>query len=235
MPSPGAGPSSFVVPRTPRGGGGFTKKHGIIAGVAAGTMIAVLLVLRTVLSLSGRPAEVSGHVVSEHLGVTMELAETWTHEPSKDDESSKLGFRRATSTYFQGVTPEDFLMQMTLVTLTPEEHPATDEDVRRIGQTEILQSATDRTCGPLAREGTVIRCVAKTTYKARSFAVLEEYFLAGSRVVFARALVEALVEAPTDAPKPGEIIRAGAREKPPIIAVVDEAKIQAILDSIEAK
>lgn len=210
-----------------------------IGAAAAGVLFLIgLVVARPSCIFPGPTAEVRGRHASEHLGVALTFPEPWMHEGRRDDDDRRGDWDRASSVFFQGVSVDEFAIQLTVVTLTSGGRPPTEDDLRSVGAAELAGVVDGRQCGPYDRYGTkAVRCTGLQTRGDRRFAMLEEYFTTGSRIVYARGLVETVSPAAAAEPPPAPTAplrpRGGAEPSSPL-SDLDARRLEAILDSVES-
>jgi hypothetical protein len=209
-----------------------------VAGALVGTMVIATLLIRPSCLFGRSSVDVDGRFASKHLGVAISFPEPWKHERSLDDDESKGDWERSVSIFYQGVTVDEFVTQLTIVTMEHDDRPANEDDLRTVGASELAGTAQGRLCNTYDRYGgKAVRCVSISARMNRRYAMLEEYFLAGKRLVFARGLVEAIpgesmpTEEPALALVPGQ--QAPVRTGMGLMAEVDARKLEAILDAIE--
>ena len=187
---------------------------------------------------------VQGRFTSKHLGIAAAFPESWQHQKTLDTEESRGDWERDVSVFFRGVNVEEFIAQITLVTIVRDDRAATETDLRDVARTELAGTAAGRRCLSYDRYGTkAVRCTAISTRNSRRYGMIEEYFLAGRRIVFARALVEALpgeIEGDELAAPPPDVEPAPPTTAPTLrgyispISEMDAREIESVLDSIEA-
>jgi hypothetical protein len=161
--------------------------------LAGGALLVALFVAYAVrrgwLSRGGNE-EVTGLTTSSHLHLTMRFGEGWSHATRLDHgEIDKAGWDRRESVYYQGASAEAFERKIG-ITVFEKREPATEDDLRTLGVSQLDPEATLRDCVPLVNGRTGVRCQSVSG----SSPTLEEYFLLGKRVVFVRgAVTQALV------------------------------------------
>lgn len=210
----------------------------LLAKIGAGVGVALLVLLIALRPSCIFPAptrEVSGAFASKHLGIAATFNEPWMHAGKRDDSERRGDWRRARSMFYQGVDVDEFAIQLTLVTLSHVDRPASDDDMRSVGASELATGTRNRECAPFERlETKAVRCTSEQTVAERRYAMLEEYFLVGPRIVYARGLVESVAGAPEAAPAEDGASPAAAaspRSGSPL-AEIDARRLESILDSI---
>ncbi len=210
----------------------------LLAKIGAGLGVVLLVsifALRPSCLFPAPTKEVQGRFDSKHLGIAATFPEPWTHAGPRDDGASRNDWRRASSMFYQGVNVDEFAIQLTLVTLSHDDRPATNDDLRSIGAGELAGGSRNKRCAPYEREGTTaVRCTSEQTLDERSYAMMEEYFLAGPRIVYARGLVEGIVTGTVEVPSDDDAVPGRPRSQPVAspVAEIDARRMEAVLDSI---
>ena len=165
--------------------------------------------------------ETSGLFLSKHLHLSMTFPEPWLHAPNLDDrETTKDGYKRSVSVFYQGKSSSDFDVEIAVVAFEAAE--MSGDLLGPGGPAEIATVAEGRSCKHLDDGRTGFRCESFTARGEQGFGTLEEYFQLGTRIVLVRGLVPA---APGAMDERGELSPAS----PP-----DYGAIERVAKSIEA-
>jgi hypothetical protein len=178
-------PPSLAPPsRPPTMGGGNARANMIKAMSALVGLALVVLVVSRPSCLFSQPAEQvgPGSWTSAHLGVSLDVDGTWTHEPDSDVEEAAEPYELRDAKLFIGRSDAEFRAHLRIATLSSET-AATMDDVHKAEK--VVKLSHDRRCMRTQDETNcfsvreVKRSGAKQTVDA-----FEYYFLVDGRVVY---------------------------------------------------
>ncbi len=199
-PPPSRRPVSLASPATTATSVAMFQKNGprlAAAGAVLGIVALMLFLVRPAfLFRSNETTSIEGPFTSEHLRLAWRFQSRWMHAAGLDEASTtKNGWQRHASVFFQGSSPSDFESELLVVTIEHGDRP-TEEDLRMLGTAELSDAPFPRTCSALEDGRHGQRCESVVIVESRRFSSLEEYFTAGPRVVFVHGLVRAMPPPP---------------------------------------
>ena len=217
-------PASVASPKTTATRGSMFQRNGprlAAAGAALGIVVLVLFLVRPgFLFRSNKTTSIEGPFTSEHLRLAWRFQGSWIHADGLDEASTtKNGWQRHASVFFQGASPSDFEGELLVVTIEHGDRP-TEEDLRTLGTAELSDAPFPRTCSPLEDGRHGQRCESVVIVESRRYSSLEEYFTAGPHVVFVHGLVRAMPPPP------------GMSESNPSAARLGNKAFDALIDTI---
>lgn len=133
-----------------------------------------------------RDESVSGTFKSTHLHLSLRFKDAWKHVATFDTGLVDAdGWDRRESFFYQGDSATDFQRTLSITTFE-RATPPSETDLRALAASRLVADAMLRNCVPLVdgRQGS--RC---ESVSPGNLPTLEEYFILGQRVVFARGVV----------------------------------------------
>jgi hypothetical protein len=217
-------PASVASPKAIATRVAMFQKNGPRLAAAGAVLAIVVLVLFLVrpgfLFRSNKTTSIEGPFTSEHLRLAWRFQGSWIHADGLDEASTtKNGWQRHASVFFQGASPSDFESELLVVTIEHGDRP-TEEDLRMLGTAELSDAPFPRTCSALEDGRHGQRCESVVIVESRRYSSLEEYFIAGPHVVFVHGLVRAMPPPP------------GMSESNPSAARLGNAAFDALIGTI---
>jgi len=178
-------PASLAPPsRAPTLGGGNAQGKVIKVMSALVGLALVVLVVSRPSCLFSQPAEQvgAGSWASAHLGLSLDLAGSWTHEPDSDGDESVAPYELRDAKLFIGKSDTEFRAHLRIATLSSES-AATIDDVHKAEK--VIKLSHDRRC-TRTQDETICFSVrqAERSGVKQTLDAFEYYFLADGRVVY---------------------------------------------------